>query len=241
MKYVIAVLLIASSLPLNGAEVPQSVEQLWADFDPRKDALETEVIREFKEDGGVFRHVRFVVGTFKGKTAGMTAIYGFPDATTVKSSNAGTNEKLPAVMHIHGGGQRAFLSEVKLLVSRGYAGLSVNWGGSAGQRPINSVEGAMPGDPNTDWGAVDPSQLNATRYDSILPGPDRAGHEAQFQGEFSSIVDSPTAAGGNFPDRQWESSRFANRRQPPTRQVLRSKRNWATAAIRSKTSNCLQI
>ncbi len=97
--------------------------------------------------------------------ARMTAIYGFPEGLKEK------NEKLPAVMHIHGGGQRAFLSEVKLLVSRGYAGLSVNWGGSAGQSPFNSVEGAQPSDPNTDWGAVDPSQLNVPGFNSIKPGP----------------------------------------------------------------------
>ena len=181
-QFLCVLMLLALGLPSNSVtpsqfvsaadDVPQSVEQLWADFDPRKDALETEGIREFKEDGGVFRHVRFVVGTFKGKTARMTAIYGFPDATTVKSSSAGTNEKLPAVMHIHGGGQRAFLSEVKLLVSRGYAALSVNWGGSGdGKAPFNSVEGAQQGDPNTDWGAVDPSQLNVPGYNSIKPGP----------------------------------------------------------------------
>ena len=159
-------------ITLQAVAIPQSVEQLWADFDPRKDALETEVIREFKEDGGVFRHVRFVVGTFKGKTARMTAIYGFPDAMTEKSGDAITNKKLPAVMHIHGGGQRAFLSEVKLLVSRGYAALSVNWGGSGnGNAPFNSVEGAQPGDQNTDWGEVDPSQLNVPGYNSIKPGP----------------------------------------------------------------------
>lgn len=156
---------------LHAEDVPQTVEQLWADFDPRQDPLETEVIREFKEDGAVIRHVRFLVGTFKGQPARMTAIYGFPDVAKDANGRTGRNEKLPAVMHIHGGGQRAFLHEVKLLVGRGYAALSVNWGGSAGQRPFNSVEGAQPGDPNTDWGAVDPSQLNATRYDSILPGP----------------------------------------------------------------------
>lgn len=158
-------LVLTPLLSLPAAEVPQSAEQLWEDFDPRQDALEPEIIREFQEDGAVFRHVRFVIGTFKGKTTRMTAIYGFPEEAKAR------NEKLPAVMHIHGGGQRAFLSEVKLLVSRGYAALSVNWGGSGGGSPFNSVEGALPGDPNTDWGAVDPSQLNAGRYDSILPGP----------------------------------------------------------------------
>ena len=53
--------------------VPQSVIDLWADFDPRKDTLETEIIREWKEDGGVFRHVRYLIGHFKGKLARMAA------------------------------------------------------------------------------------------------------------------------------------------------------------------------
>lgn len=75
--------------------VPQFVAELWADFDPRKDPLETEVIHEFKEDGAVIRHVRFLVGTFKDKPAWMAAIYGFPEGA---SGNAGLSEKLPAVM-----------------------------------------------------------------------------------------------------------------------------------------------
>jgi hypothetical protein len=142
---------------------PQSVADLWADFDPRKDPIEVELIREWKEDGGVFRHVRYLIGTFKGKPARMAAIYGFPEDT---------KEKRPAVMHIHGGGQRATRHEVKFLVGRGYAALSVNWGGSGnGKAPFHSPEGAQPGDPNTDWGAVDPTQLNVPGYNSMLPGP----------------------------------------------------------------------
>jgi hypothetical protein len=150
--------------PLFAADgCPQSVPELWADFDPRKDPLEVEIIREWKEDGGVLRYVRFLIGTFKGKPARMAAIYGFPEDA---------KERLPAVMHIHGGGQRAFLHEVKFMVGRGYAALSVNWGGNGdGEPPFNSPEGALPDDPNTDWGAVDPSQLNVPGYQSILPGP----------------------------------------------------------------------
>ncbi len=142
--------------------VPQSVQELWADFDPHKDPIETEVIREWKEDGGVFRLVRYLIGTFKGKPARMAAIYGFPE---------GAKEKLPAVMHIHGGGQRAFLPEVKLLVARGYAALSLNWGGSGGANgTIQTPDVAKPGDPNTDWGTVDPTQLNVPGYNTMLPG-----------------------------------------------------------------------
>jgi hypothetical protein len=64
------------------------------------------------------------------------------------------------------------LAEVKLLVGRGYAALSVNWGGrGASTGPFNAVEGAEPGDPNTDWGAVDPSQRNVQGYTTLEPGP----------------------------------------------------------------------
>jgi len=154
---------VASACAPTADAVPESVQELWADFDPRQDPLETEVIREWRSDGGVFRHVRFLVGTFKGKPARMAAIYGFPEA------RAGA---LPAVMHIHGGGQRGSLAEVRFLVSRGYAALSVNWGGrGTDSGPFNAVEGAHPGDPNTDWGAVDPSQCNVAGYSTLLPGP----------------------------------------------------------------------
>lgn len=163
------------SASLHADDVPKSVEELWGNFDPRREPLETDVIREFREDGAVIRHVRFLVGTFKDQPARMTAIYGFPE-------HRDGVRNLPAVMHIHGGGQRGSLSEVKLLVSRGYAALSVNWGGSAGQSPFNSVEGAEPHDPNTDWGAVDPSQLNVPGYQSILPGPKQLFEDREHPG-----------------------------------------------------------
>ncbi|MFN7565038.1 MAG: alpha/beta hydrolase family protein [Prosthecobacter sp.] len=170
MRIAILALSLLASTPFLASQgvfaaegIPQSVEELWADFDPRRDPIETEVIREWKEDGMVLRHVRYFIGSFKGKPARMAAVYGFPE---------GTKEKLPAVMHIHGGGQRGSVSEVKLLVARGYAALSVNWGGSGtGKAPFNTCEKAEPGDPNTDWGSVDPSQLNVPGYSSMLPGP----------------------------------------------------------------------
>lgn len=146
---------LATVLQLTAADVPQSVTELWADFDPRKEPLESEVIREWKTNGMVLRAVRFRVGTFKGQPARLAAFYGFPE---------GAKSKLPAVMHLHGGGQRANLDEVTALVGRGFAALSVNWGG-------REMEHAQPGDANTDWGAVDPTQQNVPGYNSMLPGP----------------------------------------------------------------------
>lgn len=153
--WAICLFFAASASPAPADDVPTSVTALWSDFDPRRDPLEVEVIREWREDGAVYRSVRFLVGHFKGKPARLAAFYGYP-----ASAAAG----LPGVMHIHGGGQRASLDEVKALVPRGYAVLSVNWGG-------REMEGALPDEPNTDWGAVDPTQKNVPGYSSLLPGP----------------------------------------------------------------------
>lgn len=141
----------AESLPTLTA-TPQSVEQLWANYDPRSEPLEVQVVREWQEDGLTLRYVTYSIGNFKGSAATMAAFYGFPKG----------EKQLPAVMHMHGGGQRALLQIVKRYAKRGYATLSINWGG-------RQMENAMPGDLNTDWGAVDPTQNNVGGYSNLLP------------------------------------------------------------------------
>ena len=84
--------------PLNSA--PQSVEQLWAGYDPRAEPLEVNVVREWQEDGLTLRYITYSIGTFKGSPATMAAFYGFPTG----------GKNLPAVMHMHGGGQRLNLA-----------------------------------------------------------------------------------------------------------------------------------
>lgn len=134
-------------------EVPKTVSELFADFDPRKEPLDAKVVREWDKDGIVYRYVTFHIGTFKNQPARMAGFFAFP-------KNA---EKLPGLLHLHGGGQRAFLNEVEFYAKRGYACLSINWGG-------REMEGAQDGDPNTDWGAVDPTQQNVPGYFNLKPG-----------------------------------------------------------------------
>ncbi len=134
-------------------DVPQTVRELFADFDPRKDPLDTKVVREWERDGIVYRYVTFHIGSFRGIPARMAAFYAFPRGA----------EKLPGLLHLHGGGQRAFLHEVEFYARRGYTCLSINWGG-------REMEGAHEGDPNTDWGAVDPTQQNVPGYFNLKPG-----------------------------------------------------------------------
>lgn len=73
---------------------PATVQALWADFDPRKEALDTRIVREWDKDGVVYRTVTFHVALFKGKPARMAAFFAFPKGAM----------KVPGLLHLHGGG-----------------------------------------------------------------------------------------------------------------------------------------
>ncbi|MEO2022872.1 MAG: acetylxylan esterase, partial [Pirellulaceae bacterium] len=149
----ITVLAISATLAAE-EKVPTTFAALWADVDPTAEPLEIKIVRQWQEEGLVLRYVTYHVGTFKGKPARVAAFYAFPRGA----------HKLPGLVHLHGGGQRAFLREVKYYAQRGYACLSINWGG-------REMENARAGDPNTDWGAVDPTQKNVPGYANLKPGP----------------------------------------------------------------------
>jgi hypothetical protein len=140
-------------------EPPRTVAELWAAFDPRAEPLETRVVREWSSDGVAYKSVTFHVGRFLDRPARVAAFYASP----VNSVPADQPRRLPGLLHLHGGGQRAFLHEVEFYAKRGYACLSLNWGG-------REMERAEPGDPPTDWGAVDPTQNNVPGYNSLRPG-----------------------------------------------------------------------
>lgn len=141
------------TLAADEPRAPATVEELWADFDPGKEPLDAKLVREWEKDGIVYQYVTFHIGTFKGEPARMAAFFGFPRGA----------KKLPGLLHLHGGGQRAFLSEVEFYARRGYACVSINWGG-------REMEDAEEGDPGTDWGAVDPTQRNVPGYFNLKPG-----------------------------------------------------------------------
>ncbi len=136
----LAALHAADSLtPYTADNVPQNAVDLWKDVDARKDALETKVLKEWRENGVVCRYVIFKVGTFKGADSRIAAFYCFPEGA----------KKAPAFVWAHGGGQRADRERGLYFAKQGYATVDINWGGR------EMVEGIKE---NTDWGNVDPSQ-----------------------------------------------------------------------------------
>jgi hypothetical protein len=140
--------------PLGAASPPATLDALWAPFDPRREPLEAEVLDAWEEDDAAFQLVRFTVGTFKGGPAKVAAFCGVPKAA----------RGLPAILHIHGGGQSAQLDVVRTDVAHGYASLSLNWGGNKLNfgRSKRTYEG-----PQTDWGKLDathPPQRNKANH-----------------------------------------------------------------------------
>ncbi|BCX49250.1 dipeptidylaminopeptidase/acylaminoacyl-peptidase- like protein [Haloferula helveola] len=120
-------------------DVPQRAEELWEAYDPREEALEVKIVKEWKENGVVTRYITFKVGTFKGSDARIAAYYSFPD-------NGGRN---PAFVWSHGGGQRAERGRGVYFAKQGFATVDINWLGRPMEDDIKI---------NTDWGKVDPTQ-----------------------------------------------------------------------------------
>lgn len=136
------------SLPsLKDGKPPTNIGELWGDYDPRTEPLDTQVVREWEEHGITLRHVVFTVGTFRGKPSRLAGFYGFMEGSG----------RVPGILHVHGGGQSASLDEARDFARNGYACLSINWGG-------NPMQGVEDEEPNTDWGIVDPTQRHNDHY-----------------------------------------------------------------------------
>ena len=150
--------LLLAWLPLSvfSAEVPQTVMELWSGFAEldKNTPVAAEILKEWEQDGVVCRIVRYQVGIFKDTPSKVAAFYAFPKDGT----------RLPALLSIHGGGQSAGLENVVSDAKRGYASVSINWGGNR----LNFGRTKMTWDgPQTDWGKLDathPPQRNKINH-----------------------------------------------------------------------------
>ncbi|MDB5391158.1 MAG: hypothetical protein JWM11_6804 [Planctomycetaceae bacterium] len=146
---------------VRAAETPKTLTELWADFEQidQTTTLDIEVLKDWEQDDVVCRIVRYQVGIFKGVPSRVAGFYAFPKGGT----------KLPALVEMHGGGQSASLNSVVTYAKRGYAGISINWGGNK----MSLGQGTWNG-PQTDWGKLDathPPQRNKANHfaGSLMP------------------------------------------------------------------------
>ena len=175
MRSTFLALLCCGALPIftTAAEVPQTVTETWADYDPRAEPLEVELIRETIGDGIVLRHVRYVVGTFGDRKTRVAAFYAFPQGA----------KNLPALVQVHGGGQFARKEAVRFWASRGYACIAVNWG----EKVID-----QPADPNTDWAGIAAGFLDPKHHNGVEPG-DATIHDREHPWNSSWLLYSAAA------------------------------------------------
>lgn len=158
----IAALLLCHQTTLRAAEIepaiPQTVDELWAGFADldRNTPLETEVLKAWEQEGVVCRIVRYQVGVFKGAPSRVAAFYAFPKGGT----------KLPTLVEMHGGGQSASLNSVVTYAKRGYASISINWGGNKMSLGSESWDG-----PQTDWGKLDATHPPQRNHANHFAGP----------------------------------------------------------------------
>lgn len=109
----------SAAVQAGGKTKAMTPPEIWAGYDPRAAPLDEEVHRMWEEDGVTYREVYFNGEPFDGKYVRIYGIYAAP--------TGGAN--LPAMLHIHGGGQTANEQWLKELAGRGYAVLTYNWGG----------------------------------------------------------------------------------------------------------------
>lgn len=143
--------------PVTPDKLPQNPVEVWAGYDPTAEPLEVKVLREWDVTSNghpvKLQLLTFKVGTFKGQDSRIAAYYAYP---------ADAKGKVPGLVQVHGGGQRADKEAVKVDAANGFACLSINWGG-------RELEDQKPGDPGTDWGTIDPSQKHVSHYFRLTP------------------------------------------------------------------------
>lgn len=140
--------------PLTDGKPPRNLEELWHGYDPTQEPLEVEVVHQWRRGDATVQMLVYTVGVFKGKKSRMGAYYAYP------TNPAG---KVPGILQMHGGGQRAMSEMVEAAAANGYACISINWGG----KPMKDQQ---QGDPGTDWGALDATQDgHNSHYGSLKP------------------------------------------------------------------------
>lgn len=133
------------TLPPFSGSVPQTLDEVWGNYDPESEPMVVQTFREWEEDGVSIRAVRYYIGTFKGKKAWMAGLYAFPKG----------GKNLPAILQSHGGGGSASSKECVDFGRRGYATFSLSW--RVEPRYIKQYD--LPPEAQTDWGGVTADQV----------------------------------------------------------------------------------
>lgn len=123
----------------------QGPEEIWQGYDPRAQPLNEEILKSWEDNGASYKEVYFNGEKIDGKQVRIYGIYAAPK----------DGKDLPALLHIHGGGQTVNQDWLKEFSGRGYAILSINWGGEWPKRDRFTLwNGVTNGDHNKRKGSL---------------------------------------------------------------------------------------
>lgn len=144
--------------PMSPEALPADIPALWSTFDATKDPLDAKVLYEFEKDGVTTRMISYSVGIFKGEQVRMGGYLSYPTET---------EGKLPGIVQIHGGGQRAMHEFSSAIAQNGYVVLATNWGGRLmhHQEPGQPAEGTVA----TKWAPLDATQKHNAWFANTTP------------------------------------------------------------------------
>jgi len=114
----------AQTAATQASDAIQTPQQVWAGFDPHKEPLDIKKIKEWSEDGADYQEFYFTSETYEGAPVRVYAIYAAPKG----------GKNLPALLHIHGGGQTASPNWLKFWTARGYAAMTFDFCGKWADR-----------------------------------------------------------------------------------------------------------
>jgi dienelactone hydrolase len=167
---------LAVAIPLLGvamaglsAENPPAAihtsRELWAGYDPRAEALDVQIAKSWDEGAVHIDQLYFAGETWEGTKVRVFAYRGAPKQ----------GQKLPGILHLHGGGQTASLDWVRYWAGRGYVCVSHDFCGKGPGRKDDMVTqwGAAPAymaDPSGPRSSLHPSPKHNSWYHWILVG-----------------------------------------------------------------------
>ncbi len=144
--------------PMTPETIPTDIPALWATFDASKDPINMKVLHAYEHKGVTIQMISYAVGIFKGKEVRMGGYLAFP---------SNIEGKIPGIVQIHGGGQRAMGDFAFAIAQNGYAVLATNWGGRLmeHQEPGKPAEGTIA----TDWSPLDATQKHNAWFANTEP------------------------------------------------------------------------
>jgi dienelactone hydrolase len=136
-----------------------SIDQLWADFDPHALPLEIETVKVQDEEGIRLDTIYFTGEIFEGEKTRVFAYLGRPQQLTGKT---------PGILHIHGGGQTANLDWARFWARRGYVALSFDF---CGDTNLSNLGPEYRREHFTRWGKVPANMMQVSGGRSMTPTP----------------------------------------------------------------------